>query len=194
MENLIDKIDLNFLGPYSFLDNDRSVNKSPLYDKKCIYLWTIKQKNNSHLIHYVGETVSLAKRQREHLIHILGLNYGILDIDEAENGNSKVLWNGLWRIKDKISIDNLFEIYEKYNKNIINYISKLCIFAAETNTDDSLRKHIEGCIGWNLRSKHPEYKTLYPDDCHVGHGNKSNKYLYINCNENILGLDKIIEY
>jgi hypothetical protein len=187
-------IELEFLGPYSFLNNEFSVNKSPLFDKKCIYLWTIRQENNSHFIHYVGETTSLAKRQREHLVHILGLNYGIWDINEAESGISKIIWDGLWRIKDKINIGNLIDVYEKYNKNIIEYVSKICIFAAEINCNDSLRKHIEGCIGWNLRNKHPEHKLFYPDDCHVGHGEKSNGYIRVNCKENILGIDESIEY
>ena len=186
---MIEKIIINFQGPYSFLDNDLSVSKSPIFDKKCIYLWTFKQKNDSYLIHYVGETVSFAKRQREHLINILGLNYGIWDIDEAERGISKIIWNGLWRIKDRISIGNLIEIYDKHNKDIIKYISRINIFAGEINCSDTLRKHIEGCIGWNLRNKYPEYKLFYPDDNHVGISNKKNLKLYLNYN-NILGLDK----
>jgi hypothetical protein len=187
-------INLEFLGPYSFLNNEFSVNKSPLFDKGCIYLWTIKQVNNSHFIHYIGQTCSLAIRQREHLINILGLNYGIWEFDESEIGISKIIWDGLWRIKDKISINNLIEIYEKYNKNIIEYVSKICIFAAEINCDNKLRKHIEGCIGSNLRNKYPEYSVFYPDDCHIGHGKKDNGYIQIICKENILGIDNSIEF
>jgi hypothetical protein len=57
-----------------------------------VYIYgQLNKKNNSYLIYYVGETVLLAKRQIGHLIHILGLNYGIWDIDGAENSDSKIL-------------------------------------------------------------------------------------------------------
>ncbi len=73
------EIKLHFKGPFTFIDGPQSVFYSEQAKSPCIYLWTIRQKkDNSHYIHYVGETVSLVKRQREHLIQILGLNYGIL--------------------------------------------------------------------------------------------------------------------
>jgi hypothetical protein len=174
------------------MENDISVKKSKIYDKKCIYIWTIKQKNNAHYIHYIGETTSFAKRQREHLLHILGLNYGIWDIEKAENGISKIIWDGLWRIKDRISIKNVMDIYENHNKDIIKYISKICIFGAEIDCNDSLRKHIEGCIGWNLRKNYPEFTLFYPNDNHIGCGERQNMNINIICEENILGLDAII--
>ena len=69
---------LNFIGPFKFTDEINSVFKCSYIKSEGIYLWTVKQfEKDYHLIHYIGETKSFVKRQSEHLIQILGLNYGI---------------------------------------------------------------------------------------------------------------------
>lgn len=93
-------IELNFIGPYTFSKSENYLFDAPCAKSPGIYLWTIRQKaDNTHLIHYIGETVSFAKRHKEHLIHILGLNYGIFDPDKAQNGVCELIWPGLWRDK-----------------------------------------------------------------------------------------------
>ncbi len=190
------EIKLHFKGPFTFIDGPQSVFYSEQAKSPCIYLWTIRQKkDNSHYIHYVGETVSLVKRQREHLIQILGLNYGIFDPDKARNGISKLLWSGLWRQKDPSAIGSLVTCYSELNTKVIEYLSIINIFYAVTNVENHLRNHIEGCIGWNLRNKHPEYKVLYPDDNHIGtKAEKTIGTLLISSDDRIMGLDEKIAY
>jgi hypothetical protein len=74
------------------------------------------------MIHYVGETVNFAKRQKYHLIQILGLNYGIFDPSEAKTGKSILLWNGFWRDKHKMTFD-AGNVYEKLTSPTISYIN-----------------------------------------------------------------------
>ena len=96
----MNSINLEFKGPFTFIGERDSVFKSSFANSSGIYLWTVRQrKDSTHLIHYVGETVSFAKRHKEHLIQILGLNYGIFDAEKAQGGVCEPIWNGLWRDK-----------------------------------------------------------------------------------------------
>ena len=189
-------IALNFTGPFTFMEGEMCLFQSVFTASPGIYLWTIKQdSDNAHLIHYAGETISLGKRHREHLIQILGLNYGIFDPDKACQGVSELLWKGLWR--DKTAIGPLMQLkaYQGIHEDVLRYISILNVFFAELDIDNKLRKHVEGCIGWHLRNNHPEHKVLYPDDNHVGtRKNKGNGNLKISVPETIRGLDDFIPY
>jgi hypothetical protein len=107
-------------------------------------------------------------RHREHLINKLGFNYGIFDPDEAQNGVCKIVWKGLWREKAiEATPQALFE-YQRLHEVVLRYIDTITIFFAELTVEVQMRKHIEGCIGWNLRTNHVDCKQLYPDDNHVG--------------------------
>lgn len=189
-------IALNFVGPFTLVDGKACVFHSAFAASPGIYLWTIRQDyDDTHLIHYVGETVSLGKRHREHLIQILGLNYGIFNPDKARQGVSELLWKGLWRDKTATGPLMQLEAYRSIHQDVLQYLSILNVFFAELNADSNLRKHVEGCIGWNLRNNHREHKALYPDDNHVGTmKDKTNGNLYISVPETIKGLDGVIPY
>jgi hypothetical protein len=183
------QLSLNFEGPYSFVENEISIFQCKYKESHGIYLWTFKT-SFGYLIHYVGETTRFANRQREHLINILGLNYGIYDPVSAKNGKLVPVWNGLWRDKTNDHIQELLRKYSNLSIDVIQYIEQMDVFFAEIDIDTETRRHIEGSIGWNLRNTHEKYKVLYPDDNHVG--TKSKKIgiqLVITSNENILGLD-----
>lgn len=189
-------IPLNFEGPFTFTEGARSVFHSHHAQAAGVYLWTVRQRNDdTHLIHYVGETTDLAKRQREHLVQILGLNYGIFDPDKAQAGISELIWPGLWRDKSADGPGRLFEAYSQIGGVVMRYVAVMNIFFARLEIDNGMRKHIEGCIGWHLRKKHPEAKALYPDDNHVGaRSEKNNGQLLISAPELIRGLDSTIAY
>jgi hypothetical protein len=192
----MNNIDLNFIGPFTFSGVRDSVFQSAFAKSSGIYLWTIKQHNDStHMIHYVGETASFAKRHKEHLIQILGLNYGIFDAEKAQLGVCELIWNGLWREKSSDAPLKLLEAYKTIHEEVMHYLSIINIFFAELVIGDLMRKHIEGCIGWSLRNNHPEAKALYPDDNHVGTMKKKNNgELLISSTEHIRGLDSCILY
>lgn len=189
-------IDLNFVGPFTLTDGSTCLFHSAFAASSGIYLHTVKQdSDNAHLIHYVGETASLGKRHREHLIQILGLNYGIFDPDKARQGICELLWKGLWRDKTAGGPSMQLEAYQRIHQDVLRYLSILNVFFAELRVDNHLRKHVEGCIGWHLRINHPEHKALYPDDNHIGTmKEKNNGNLRITVSETIRGLDKIIPY
>jgi hypothetical protein len=189
-------ISLSFVGPFTFTGGGSSVFESPCATATGIYLWTIRQRSDgTHLIHYVGETVALANRHREHLIGILGLYYGIIHPEKAQQGVCDWLWRGLWRDRSSAGPARQIESYGTLHEYIIRYLSIINIFFAEVHTETQLRKHIEGCVGWNLRNNHPNFKALYPDDNHVGTlAVKNRGILRVTASEVIRGLDSEIPY
>ncbi len=188
----MDDIILDFFGPYKFVEGESYLFNSEHIRKEGIYIWTIKdQINKINYVHYIGETTSLGKRHREHIIHITGLNYGIWDSDQAEKGISEIIWKGMWRDRSNNAIISLLDNYSKMNEKIKDYIGIINIYFAPTALEKDLRKHIEGCIGWNFRHKFPDLKPFYPDDNHIGtKANRIGSRLIVNLPEDIAGIER----
>ena len=189
-------LQINFEGPFTFTDGERSLFHSTYAKSEGVYLWTIQQNvDASHLIHYVGETKTFAKRHREHLIHILSMDYGIFDPTDAATGQCTILWSGLWRDKSPEGPGRLISEYMKLKDAVPQYLASLSIFFAPTALEQGLRKHVEGCIGWNLRTKPPESKVLYPDDNRIViKQKKDNGHILVGSVAAIRGLDASIPY
>ncbi len=184
-------VSIHFEGPLTFGAGPDSLFQSPLAGAAGVYLWTFRQvPAGSHLIHYIGETYSFARRQREHLIHILGMNYGIFDPADAQAGKSTRIWPGLWRDRSADAPERLLERYESLAGVAARYISQMTVFFAPVEGDKKLRRHIEGTIGWNLRNRHPELCTLYPADNQLGRSRTPfHARLHITSAEPVQGLD-----
>jgi len=164
-------VQLHFSGPFSFGGGERSLFRCSSKNSACVYLWTIKSDlDHRFYIHYVGETTSLAKRQREHLIHMLGLNYGIFDPVAARRGELSLLWPGLWRDRTDEGPDRLLEAHARISGLVSDYVAALDVFVAPIDVDRSVRRHVEGAIAMNLRLNQKHECSLYPSDNHVGVG------------------------
>lgn len=186
----MDYIELNFSGPYTFYPGKRSIFDCEYSDRGGIYLWTmLSDQKESYYIHYVGETTAFSKRQKEHLIRILGMDYRIIDPNKAKKGIEEIVWNGLWRDKDNTLIRDVFDTYVQDSSHVIEYIKSIAVFFAPIETSNELRKHIEGSIGWNLRNNHPKERVLYPNDNKVGTRKPVGKILRISVDKTILGID-----
>ena len=172
----METVNVNFTGPFSFRDPQNSVFTAPCAGEAGVYLWTIKQCSDfTHMVHYIGETTSLAKRHREHLVNILGLSHGIFDPDKAQQGVSERIWSGLWRDKSPEGPGKQMAAYQAIHASVIKYVSILTIFFAPLRVETQLRKHIEGCIAKNLRNNHSADTALYPADNHVGTMSEKNR-------------------
>jgi hypothetical protein len=184
-------ITLDFFGPYKFTKGDQYLFDSEFAKSEGIYIWTIKDEaNGKNFIHYVGETVSFGKRHREHVIQMTGLNYRIIDPDYARQGIEKIIWNGMWRDKSTNAVAALLDNYSEVAKKVVEYITLINIYFAPTTLERHLRRHIEGCLGWNFRNKYPDLKTFYPDDNHIGtKAQRLGLKLIVNLPEAISGID-----
>ncbi|MEO6038670.1 MAG: hypothetical protein ABIQ93_09675 [Saprospiraceae bacterium] len=185
-------ISLDFFGPFKFIKGEFYLFESAFVKSEGIYIWTIKdEKNNQNFVHYVGETVSFGKRQKEHLIQITGLNYRIIDADLAKQGIEKIIWNGMWRDRTPNAVATLLDNYTEVSKKVVDYIGLINVYFAATTLEKHLRKHIEGCLGWNFRNNYPDHKTMYPDDNYVGiKAQRLGKNLLVNLPEEIVGIDR----
>jgi hypothetical protein len=185
-------ITLHFHGPLKFINGDKYLIDSEFVNSEGIYIWTIKdEKNSINYVHYIGETGSFGKRQREHFLSITGLNYRIIVPFYARQDIEKIIWNGMWRDRSYRAAASLLENYGEVSKSVVEYIGILNVYFAPTTIEPHLRKHIEGCLGFNFRNKYPDLKIFYPDDNRVGTkeqwlGDK----LSIVFDEEIAGIDK----
>lgn len=182
---------LNFYGPFKFTKGDKYLYHTEFVNSEGIYIWTIRdERNGRNLVHYIGETTSFGKRHREHLVEITGLNYRIIDADSAKQGIENRVWNGMWRDKSQDAVASLLDSYDEVSKRVIDYVQLISIHFAPTALESGLRKHVEGCFGWNLRSRYPHLKTFYPDDNFVGRYPKPiGRTLIVNLPEPIAGID-----
>lgn len=160
-----EKIELVFHGPYKFVNGPDSLFLCDFARSEGIYIWTIKDEAHKiNFVHYIGETTAFAKRQRDHLIHITGQNYLIIDADWARQGIEKIVWNGLWRDRSKTAVQTLLDKYVDTSKKVVDYIGIINVYFAPTTIASDIRRHIERCLGWNMRLKYPDLKVFYPDD------------------------------
>lgn len=189
---------LHFEGPFTYTAGENCVFRPAFVELPCIYLMAVRQScDGSYLVRYIGETWNLAKRQKEHLVGFLGMNYRLFDPQKAQQGIRDVVWPGLWQDKTPDGPGKAIAAYQTFHKSVVSYLSTLSIFYAklEPEVDRSLRAHIEGCIGWSLRKDNPEALVLYPDDNYIAikqernHGN-----LLITASEAIRGLGTCIQY
>lgn len=185
-------ITLNFHGAFRFIRGDDYLFDSNFVESEGIYIWTVKdEKHNLNYVHYIGETTSFGQRQREHFIQMTGLNYRIIDSDFARRGIEKIIWNGMWRDKSSGAVAGLLDNYGEVSKKVVEYIGLINVYFAPTTLDTHLRRHIEGCLGLNLRNKYPDLTTFYPDDNRVGtKAQRLGQKLVVNLPEEIAGIDR----
>ena len=75
------------------------------------------------------------------------------DPDEAEQGVLEILWPGMWRDKSVDGPSTCLNAYGELNKTVRRYLAALNVFFAPTGLSVQLRKHVEGCVGYNLRNR-----------------------------------------
>lgn len=186
---------LDFKGPYRFVAGDDCLFNSSHASCAGVYLWTfVQETDGTHLVCYVGETVNFARRHREHLIHILGMNYGFIKASAAKRGECVWLWRGLWRDKSPDGPGKLIANHATLAPALLEYLDNLMVFFAPCDGDETTRKRLETAISHNLRTRHPEDRVLYPDDNYAGVATQRVGYrLRISAPQIIRGLDPEIE-
>jgi hypothetical protein len=183
---------LTFHGPFTFTKGPRYLFNSGLLKKEGLYIWTIKDAiDGMNHVHYIGGTGYFARRQRQHLVQLTGLNYPILDATFAQQGIKKVIWNGMAHDKSRHAAADLLENYNEVSKKVTDYISLITIYFAPFTSGLRMRRHVQDSIIWNFRTNYPELKQFYSDDTHacvkpLRQGQK----LILNLPEDIAGIDR----
>lgn len=161
-------IALTFHGPFTFTKGDRYLFNTRFLKSESLYIWTIKDEvDKINHVHYIGETGYFARRQRQHLIQMTGLNYPILDADFARQGLQKIIWNGMARDKSRNAASDLLESYNEVSRKVTDYIGLINIYVAPGTFGLRMRRYIQDSLIWNFRTNYPELKGFYADDSHA---------------------------
>ena len=185
-------MELHFYGPFTLVGNELSIARSGYAKHAGIYLWTVTDCAN-RFIHYIGETDSLLKRHREHLTHILGLNYGLFRPDAVASRDPRPVYGGMWRDKSEDPLTSHVASWLRFKDSVIPYLESLEVFFAPTSCDTQIRRHVEGWIAKNLRAKHPDDAIHYPSDNRTVAGKPLGIAVSISSDMPIRGLDARLE-
>lgn len=75
-------------------------------------------------------------------------------------------------------------------RHVTGYIEHIAIYFARTRFPREIGRHVEGCIGWNLRNNYRELNIFYTADNHVGTmKDRLGKTITITSDQPIAGLD-----
>lgn len=155
---------LHFDGPYTLTPGAQSLFTALGADVAGVYLWTLPSADGRLCVHYVGETKHFASRHREHLVRILGLDYGLPDLDAARQGRLAWRWPGLWRLKTPDAPAMALACYEALAAEALRYAETLRIFVAPLDGGRALRCHVEGLLARHVRAAPGGAASLYPPD------------------------------
>jgi hypothetical protein len=183
---------LTFQGPFTFVKGPAYLFNNGFLKQGGLYIWTIKDKvDGTNHVHYIGETGYFARRQRQHLIQMTGLNYPILDADFARQGIKKIIWNGMARDKSRSAAGDLLESYNEVSKKVTEYVGLINVYVAPVRLPLHLRRHIQDAIIWNFRTQYPELKGFYSDDSHASYKpQRLGQKLLLQLPEAIAGIDR----
>lgn len=131
-----------------------------------VYFWAIKV-NDSFRITHIGQTgTSFYQRMKEHIINTLGGNYRISDSDALGRGEVKSLWEGLWREGHRERLPEFLRDSTKLLEAAKRNLKMEKIFVAPLDTEDRMRRRIEGAIAKQIR-KDKVASSLFPPDIRV---------------------------
>lgn len=158
---------IKFDGPYPTCTEMKDVLADCRHRKSGgIYFWAILVGKSYRLTH-IGQTgTSFYQRMKEHVINTLGGNYRISDSQALSRGESKILWDGLWREGTRERLPEFLRdstrLFEEAKRNL-----KLeRVFVAPLEAEDRMRRRIEGAIAAHIR-KDKTASSLFPPDIRV---------------------------
>jgi hypothetical protein len=189
---------LHFHGPFTFVDHDgRGIAKSEFAQSQGIYLWVLTD-GSSRYIHYIGQTKKgFLRRHEEHLIDILSLRCGLFRPDAVAANDPEPIFGGMlrmWRTNPANDpfTSNVAE-WKELQPKIAPYLESIEVFFAPTTSlSNNERCHVEGCISWNLRLKHPNEARFYSNR-HAGKSQDLGISIPVTSDHPIMGLDPFID-
>jgi hypothetical protein len=157
---------LHFHGPFTFVDHGRGIATCEFAHSQGIYLWVLTD-GSSRYIHYIGQTKKgFLSRHEDHLIEILSLRCGLFRADAVAANDPEPIFGGMlqkWRRnpKDDPFTSNV-AVWKELQAKIAPYLESIEVFFAPTLAfSNNERCHVEGCISWSLRLKHPNEARFY---------------------------------
>jgi len=128
-----------------------------------IYFWAIKVGDSFRLTHISQTGTSFYQRMKEHIINTLGGNYRISDADALARGEMKILWDGLWREGTRERLPEFLRDSTRLLEAAKRNLKMEKIFVAPIETEDRMRRRIEGAIAKQVRKDKIASSLLPPD-------------------------------
>jgi hypothetical protein len=155
---------VHFDGPYPAYSETQDVLAECKHRKSGgVYFWAIKVGPGYRLTHIGQTSTSFYHRMKEYIINTLGGNYRICDPDALERGETKLLWNGLWREGTRERLPEFLRdssrLFEAAKRNLM--LEQ--IFVAPLEVEDRMRRRIEGAIAKTVRKDKVASSLLPPD-------------------------------
>jgi len=185
---------LRFEGPFGLTKNKWPVLfEHPFAKESGLYLWAVPYIQGGYLVTYVGETgKTFGRRMKDHFIQTVGGNYRICDPDLLVKGETKVLWNGLWRKGTRDKLSEYLEKLEELAPIIQKGLQTEIVFLALIKSDRRLRQRIEGAIAGHIKSQAPPILSVLPQDVRYYQRSADEEAVnvFIECSCNIHGLPR----
>lgn len=187
MQHSMSKKHLHFKGPFSWRHDlgIPCVFEVP-EGKTCgIYLWVLRS-DIGRFAYYIGETGrSFASRHREHLKEHMAGFYHVLDGGALQEGRKVVIWNGMYGMKSREAIQDLFQKWPTLAPAIEAQTKFIEFFIAPTDFKTPLRREVEralakhfaeskqnfqdGGVQYRAAKELPPTEVTFSADCEIKH-------------------------
>jgi hypothetical protein len=155
---------IKFDGPYPTCTDTKDVLAECRHRKAAGIFLMATLVGDSYRITHLGQTgTSFYARLKEHVIQTLGGNYRIVDPQALSRGETKVLWNGLWRPGTHQKLPEFLRDSTRYIEAAKTCFRIEMVFVAPLDLEERMRKRIEGAIAKTIR-KDPVASSLFPPD------------------------------
>lgn len=155
---------IHFDGPHPAYSETKDVLADCKHRKAGgIYFWAIKVGDSYRVTHISQTGTSFYQRMKEHIINTLGGNYRISDADALAHGEMKILWDGLWREGKRERLPEFLRDSTRLLEMAKRNLKLEKIFVAPIQTEDRMRRRIEGAIAKTIRKDKLASSLLPPD-------------------------------
>ena len=142
---------LHVYGPFHWI-GEPNVFTSEFADGEGMYLWSVKTQDGD-LVSYVGESVRLGERMKEHMREYLSGWYRVYEPDSFQNGEKNLIWNGMWRRGDELNAEDFISRSDEFIPAIHTMLRTMRLWLIPTNYEVRIRRRIEGEIAKQLNSR-----------------------------------------
>lgn len=155
---------IHFDGPHPAYSETKDVLADCKHRKAGgVYFWAIKVGDSYRVTHISQTGTSFYQRMKEHIINTLGGNYRISDPTALAQGEMKILWDGLWREGTRERLADFLRASTHLHEMAKQNLKLEKIFVAPMQTEDRMRRRIEGGIAKTIRKDKLASSLLPPD-------------------------------
>lgn len=188
---------LRFEGPFGLTKTTEPLLfEHPVAKEPGLYLWVVPFLSGGYLITYVGETsTSFGQRVKDHCIQTVGGNYRICDPNLLVQGETRILWHGLWRKGTRDNMPEYLDQLEALAPIVRRLLSTEAVLVAPFISSRRLRQRLEGAIANHIKFQPAPASSVLPSDVRYFHRrtDEAPVTVAIECSCSVHGLPRVVE-